>query len=91
MISNPNQIVLVLQYPGLDFEESVIVARLVNAEKFDPLDLVTPKILLGQNEYYLAIHQMAAINTKDIGEYLGSALEDDYAISRALDRLFFGN
>lgn len=88
---NANQLVIILQYPGLDTGPAVLVAPLVDSEEFKPLPPITVDVAIEGGDYLLAVHQTSAFPVSYLGEQVGSLDAYDYEISRALSRLFFGN
>jgi len=90
-VKDRDDLVLVLQYPGLDLGRTLIVAPLVALETIQPIAVITPEIRWGDRRYALGTHQLAAVPISTLGPVIGHAEDDEAEISRAIDRLFFGN
>jgi len=82
--------VVVLQYPGIDTGDFVLAAPLYPATAAKPIDIITPRVNLNGEAYLVGVHLMASIRTRALGTRVGSLLDEEYAIQRALSRLFFG-
>lgn len=86
-----SQLVVILQYPGLDTGPAVLVAPLLPSEDFKPLPPITVDVGIDGGGYLLAVHQTSAFPVSYLGEQVGSLEAFEYDIARALSRLFFGN
>ena len=84
-------LVVVLQYPGLDIGPAVLVAPLLQDATLLHIPYVTVEIEFDGKTFLLATHQITAIPHMFIGPMAGNVLSYEYEISRALSRLFFGN
>lgn len=87
----PENLVVVLQYPGLETGPARLVAPLLTDGALKPIPVVTVPVTLHGKSFLLAAHQMTAFPVEFIGNRVGSLLDHDYEIQRALSRLFFGN
>ncbi|MEQ9314964.1 MAG: CcdB family protein [Henriciella sp.] len=88
---DPDQLIVVLQYPNVDTGPAVLVAPLMADSALKPIPSITLEVELRGKSYLLAMHQLSAFPKQFIGAQIGSLLEHEYAIQRALARLFFGN
>ena len=86
----PGNMVVILQYPGLDVGPAVLVAPLLQDDDLIHIPYVTVEIGFGGGNYLLATHQVTAVPHLFIGAAAGNVLAYEYEISRALSRLFFG-
>lgn len=84
-------LVMVLQYPGLDTGRTVLAAPLYRAGAAMPMEVITPSVEFGGETYLLGTHLLAAIPKTALGPLVGNTEPQSYEVSRALDRLFFGN
>ena len=82
--------VLVLQFPGIDTGDFVLAAPLYPATAAKPIEVITPRVNLNGEAYLVGIHLMASIRARALETQIGSLLDEEYAIQRALSRLFFG-
>lgn len=82
---------LVLQYPGLEASSTVVVAPLIPADLLPEIPALTPEIEFQGQRLRLLTYRLAAIDARILGPVTGKLDGQDYAISRALSRLFFGN
>lgn len=87
----PESYLVIMQYPGLDTGPGILVAPLINSETLPELPVITVPITLKGKNYILATHQISAFPIHLIGDQVGDLDNWDYEISRAIDRLFFGN
>lgn len=84
------RLVIVLQYPQLDTEATVLVAPLYPAKKALELKVLTPKVEIGGEEFLIATHLLAAVQKTQLGRQEALLTAYDYPIANALNRLFFG-
>lgn len=82
---------LILQYPGLEASSTVVVAPLIPADILPDIPALTPEIGFAGQRLRLLTYRLAAIDVRNLGPVAGRLDGQDYAISRALSRLFFGN
>jgi hypothetical protein len=82
--------VVVLQYPGLDTGASVLVAPLFPADELPELPGITPGVVVEGEAYLIAVQQLAAVQRKDLGPAEQSLAAHEYAVTNAINRLFFG-
>lgn len=82
--------VVVLQYPGLDTGSTLLVAPLYPAEDGLVLATVTPKVRLDDEDFLIAMHLLAAVPKQELGPAEASLAAEEYPITNALNRLFFG-
>lgn len=82
---------LLLQHPGLEASSTVVIAPLVPEGALPKIPVLTPSIEFNGNAYLLLTYRLAAIQLNYLGPFLGTLEGYDYAIQRALARLFFGN
>lgn len=82
--------VVVLQHPGLDTGASVLVAPLFRASDLPELQGETPRVSLDGEDYLIAVQLLAAIQRKDLGPVERTLAQHEYAIAKAINRLFFG-
>lgn len=80
-----------LSYPGMDSTGTVVVAPLLAPSAFSVEPVLNPLIPFEGKDYALATEQLAAIPIAQLTGLGSTALDRDSDISRALDRLFFGN
>ena len=90
-LQNAPGLFVLLQYPGVEQGETLVVAPLVPGAKVTGVDALTPEIQFAGETYLLGTHLLGAVRLKELGEQVGSALAYEYDISRALSRLFFGS
>jgi hypothetical protein len=86
----PDQLVLVLSYPGMDLAGTVVAAPLKDAATFPVAAGLNPPIGIGEAELVLATEQMAAIALGQLGPQVAICIEHESAIANAINRLFFG-
>jgi len=86
----PDQLVLVLSYPGMDLAGTVVAAPLKDAATFPVAAGLNPQISVGDTEFVLATEQMAAIALEQLGPQVAICIEHEYAVANAINRLFFG-
>ncbi len=82
---------VVLQYPGLDAAGAVVVAPLVASDSLPEIPVLTPVVHFAGKELLLLTNRLAAVDVRHLGGKAGTLEDQDYAIARALSRLFFGN
>ena len=83
--------VVLLQYPGLEASQLVVVAPLVSAESIPEIPVLTPKVNFEDTDMLVLMPRLAAIPLSSLGRLQGSLHEFDYEFQRAHQRLFFGN
>ena len=83
--------VVILQYPGIETGNYVFAAPLYPAAAAKPIDIVTPRVSMNGEDYLVGVHLMASIRRDALGGQIGSLIDHEYEIQRALARLFFGN
>lgn len=88
---NKEDLVVLLQYPGLEASNLVIVAPLVDASTIAEIPILTPKVSFEGQDVLVMITRLAAIPLTQINKYRGALEDFDYAFQRAHQRLFFGN
>lgn len=84
-------LVIILQYPGLETSSLVIVAPLIAADALPEITPMTPILQHEDQSWMVLTYRMAAIPESDLGEYITSFQDIDDAFHRALSRLFYGN
>ena len=82
--------VVVLSYPGLEQNGTVIAAPLLKEDSIAIVPILHPVVHTPSGMRVIAIERMSAISPKLLGENIGNLLAYEYDISRALSRLFFG-
>ena len=82
---------LVLQYPGLEATNTVVVAPLLPVGQLPDIPVLTPEIGFDGERFSLLTYRLAAIDVRHLGTRMGALEGQEYEISRALSRLFFGN
>ena len=97
VVRNPNQAtrgrvpyLMVLQSHHLHVLATVVVAPLVRSESVQADGLVSLSVLFGDESLTLAVGLMANIEQRVLGPSLGSLLDQEFDIRRAIDRLFTG-
>ena len=83
--------IVVLQYPSVDTGDFVLAAPLYPEGAAKPIDVITPRVSLHGSDYLVGVHLMASIRTNALETEVGSLIDHEYEIQRALARLFFGN
>lgn len=83
--------VVVLSYPGLEQNGTVIVAPLLKEDGIAVVPILHPVVETPSGRRVVAAERMSALSPKLLGEKTGSLTAYEYDISRALSRLFFGN
>lgn len=89
-ISENRPPVVVLQYPGIETGDYILAAPLYPASAAEPIETITPEVILNGQPYLLGTHLLASVRKTALGKQVGSLLVHEYAIQRALSRLFFG-
>ena len=82
---------LTLHYPGLDVAGTVVVAPLVPLGMLPEIPVLTPRVDVDGDPFLLLTYRLAAIDARRLERTVTHLLGQDYDISRALSRLFFGN
>ena len=82
--------IVVLQYPLIDTGDFVLAAPLYPAGAAEPIEIVTPTVMLNGEPYLLGTHLLASVRAAALKEEIGSLLAHEYEIQRAISRLFFG-
>ena len=88
---DPDQLVVILQYPNVDTGPALLVAPLLADKSLQPIPSITLGVDIGGNHYLVAMHQLSAFPKQFIGAQVGSLLAHEYDVQRALASLFFGN
>lgn len=88
---DPDQLVVVLQYPDIDTGPALLVAPLLSDRSLKPIPSVTLDVEIRGKPCLVAMHQLSAFPKQLLGTRVGSLLDHEYDIQRALARLFFGN
>lgn len=88
---DPEQLIVLLQYPHVDTGPAVLVAPLLADKILRPIPSVTIDVVVRDQSYILATHQLSAFPKQLIGRRVGSLIDHEYDIQRALSRLFSGN
>ena len=88
---DPGQLIVLLQYPHVDTGPAMQVAPLLADKRLRPIPSITIDVVTGDQPYILATHQLSAFPKQLIGDRVGSLIDHEYEIQRALARLFFGN
>ena len=82
---------VVLSYPGLEINGTIVVAPLMALEDIAVVEILHPIVQTSQGPRIVVVERLAAI-LPDLARRTGEQLiQNDYAIHRALSRLFFGN
>lgn len=89
-LKKTGQFAVVLQFPGVDTGGTCLVAPLYPAGRAAPMEPVTPRVRIGEDEYLVAIHLMAAVRKQELGPPEASLVSEEYAFAGAINRLFFG-
>lgn len=84
------QLVVVLQYHATDTGETRLVAPLYPADPALEMEIVTPRVEVGGEDYLVAMHLLAAVRRKDLGPATASLEASEHALGNAINRLFFG-
>ena len=87
----PDVEVVVLSYPGVEQNGTVIVAPLVTEDGIAIVQILHPIVETPHGKRVVAIERLSAMAPRFLGNQTGSLAEYEYDISRALSRLFFGN
>jgi|GEM_PF-1492488 hypothetical protein len=88
---NPDLHVVVLSYPGLEQNGTVVVAPLLTEDSIAVVPVLHPVVETPSGRRVVVAERMSALSPKLLGEKTGSLTAYEYEISRALSRLFFGN
>lgn len=88
---DPEQLIVLLQYPHVDTGPAVLVAPLLADTALLPIPSITIEVVISDRSYILAMHQLSAFPKQLIGDRVASLITHEYEIQRALSRLFFGN
>lgn len=83
--------VVLLQYPGLEASQLVVVAPLVPAGSIPEIPILTPAVNFEDTDMLVLITRLAAIPLSSLGKVQGTLASYDYEFQRAHQRLFFGN
>ena len=82
---------VILQYPNLDTGDIVLTAPLFPERAAKPIPVITPLVQLDGETLVVGTHLLAGIRKTGLVEHVGTLEPHRYDISRAIDRLFFGN
>jgi len=82
--------IVVLQSDFLSGVGSVVVAPLAPAARVKPLVRLTPKIPVGNSDYVVMMHELAAIPRKVLKRSVGTAASKSDELVAALDLVFVG-
>lgn len=82
--------VLILQNDDLLELPTVIVAPLAPGKTVSEFNTLNPQMTVDNEDYYLLVERLAAVERKYLTDRIGTAQDLDYKLGVALDRLFFG-
>jgi toxin CcdB len=81
---------VVLQSDLVSGLRSTVVAPLVNRADFDGARRLNPIVIVEGREFWLATHELFAIDQRILRKKVATLSEDRYKITAALDFLFTG-
>ena len=89
--NDPDDRFVVLSYPGLEANGTIVVAPLMALEDIAIVEILHPIVRTSKGPRIVVVERLAAI-LPDLARRTGEQLnQNEYAIHRALSRLFFGN
>ena len=86
----PDQLVVILQHDLVDELGTRVVAPLSDISHRTLIDALRLPVEIEFGSYVVQLDRMAAIETRMIGQVLGTLTAEEDRIKRGLDLLFFG-
>lgn len=83
------QLVVEIQSDMVDDLPTAIVAPLIEPGELAPYKDINPIFKIRNKTMALRVEQLVGIPRKLLGDKVGSLIEEEYQVSRALDRLLF--
>ena len=86
----PVELIVILQSHLFTDLDTRVTAPLVPMERLPPLHRLRPQFAVGRKQHRLIVDRLSVLSTRDIGAVVGSAIEHEYDIRRALEIVFMG-
>jgi mRNA-degrading endonuclease toxin of MazEF toxin-antitoxin module len=80
---------VILQGDVAERLSSVVVAPICPEGSIPAIDTLTPQIEIEGASCLILLHELAAVQRRNLGPRIGNARHLDWAIKRGLDRLLF--
>ena len=89
--SIPSDDFILLSYPGLETNGSVVIAPLLPKDAIAIVETLHPTVETSSGRRVVTVERLAGVSPDLIEPTQESLIAFEYAIDRALSRLFYGN
>lgn len=89
--TNPIDDFILLSYPGMETNGTVVVAPLVAEDKIAVVEILHPVVETPFGRRVIAVERLAGVAPELVSQTSNTLIANEHVIQRAISRLFYGN